>query len=87
MLISEKGDINTPEDVQMRVSNLTKALDTISLAITRLNDDDDPVSNDHSSTQDLYLNVLVVQVLRNKLCTQQDELKQLLKDVKNSPGL
>lgn len=44
--MAEKGEIDTPKDVKMRVSNLTKALDTLSLAISRLNDDDNPVSHE-----------------------------------------
>ena len=42
-LLAEKGELDTPKDVKMRVTNLTKALDAITVAMARLSDDDDPV--------------------------------------------
>lgn len=43
LLLAEKGELDIPSDTQMRISNLTKALDMIALAMTRLNEDDNPV--------------------------------------------
>ena len=43
LLLAEKEGGSTPKSIQMRISNLTKALDAVAVAISRLCIDDDPV--------------------------------------------
>ena len=87
MLLADKG-LDTPSDVQMRISNLTKAMDMIALAIARLTEDDNLVCETILTFWEFILLLLcMLQALRDKLCKQQDELKQLFKDAQNSSGL
>ena len=43
MLLAEKEGGSTPKSIQMYISNLTKALGAVTVAISRLRVDDDPV--------------------------------------------
>ena len=86
LLLAEKEETRTSKSIQMRVSNFTKALDAVTMAISRLCVDDDPVCC-ATYLFKVGTEILLMQVLKERLYKQQDELKQRLKDVNVSPGV
>ena len=85
MFLAEKEGASTPRSVQMRISYLTKALDAVAVAMSRVYDN--PVNSATYLFCNVIYKVLLIQVLKKRLCKQQEELKGHLEDAKACPGL